>query len=940
MADNIVIRVILSDEASRKLGKVSAEIDDLGDSAADSSRDVDVLNRRLKKTGDDSKKTKKEVGGLTQFFGKLNTNVKGLGYVLKAAKIPAILGAFKMAIPAVGALTAGLGALIGTLGPLSGAAAAIPALGIGLLSVIGVTKMATKGIGDAVQSLTKSGATAEEVAAAMKGLSPPARQLAKNLAALKPEWDALGRGVAEATLPGFNDGLRNASKLLPVLKGPLQDLGATIGDVARQGGLMISSGPWRKDIQTLMGRNRKLVEASGGALLRIVDALRNVMVAAKPFTDALTVWIDQFGRFVQRSSEAGRSTGSLTSFFQKTVDTMRTWGHILRDVSMALFNILKIGGGGLGKSMVGSMEKITAQFRAWTESEGGIARITGWFDRSRPILSEMGALVVAVGQAMGRIGKSGEEGVVPFLKSLREDALPAIEALITGIDTEKMGVAISQLAEAFAKFTNFASFQPLIDGLSLVAVILNTLLDTLDAPGFHQAATAFIGAGLALKTLQVAAKYSGLTALSKQFTDADSMGRRFAAGIRGAEEGQKGFASAIGRATTKLGSLAKKGLSGAAHAAGDLTKAIGRTIGKMVVLAAKTVIATAKMVAHGAVLVATKAKQVAVAVATGAWTAAQWLLNVALNANPIGLIILAIAGLVAGLVYAYQNSETFRNIVTGAFDAVKGAASAVWNWISTNWPLLLAILTGPIGLAVLAIVRNWDKIKNGASAVWNWVSDQFNKLVGFISRLPGRVWSGIERIMGFFTRLKNWVVKMVDRMLGPLDEIVGKIGGLAGGVGGFVGQGISLIAGDTTRPRAASSGNLANTMATHAAVSAATPGRQQISNVAVGGFRGSDHHRGKAVDVVGPNLNTYVRKAKEAGGYAAIHGSGQRRHAHAAYGDTVRTRAPRGSGGGSGATLSINGPLIGQVVADSELDVERAIKRGLDKWVNERLERR
>jgi len=49
--------------------------------------------------------------------------------------------------------------------------------------------------------------------------------------------------------------------------------------------------------------------------------------------------------------------------------------------------------------------------------------------------------------------------------------------------------------------------------------------------------------------------------------------------------------------------------------------------------------------------------------ATKARTAAQWLLNVALDANPIGLIIVAVAALAAGFVYAYEHSETFRRIV-------------------------------------------------------------------------------------------------------------------------------------------------------------------------------------------------------------------------------------------------------------------------------------
>jgi hypothetical protein len=59
--------------------------------------------------------------------------------------------------------------------------------------------------------------------------------------------------------------------------------------------------------------------------------------------------------------------------------------------------------------------------------------------------------------------------------------------------------------------------------------------------------------------------------------------------------------------------------------------------------------------------------------AVGLMRAAQLQLNIAMTANPIGLVIALIAGLVAGLVIAYKRSETFRDIVNGALAAVKGA---------------------------------------------------------------------------------------------------------------------------------------------------------------------------------------------------------------------------------------------------------------------------
>lgn len=73
-------------------------------------------------------------------------------------------------------------------------------------------------------------------------------------------------------------------------------------------------------------------------------------------------------------------------------------------------------------------------------------------------------------------------------------------------------------------------------------------------------------------------------------------------------------------------------------------------------------------------------------------------LSSTLMTPPMGIILL-IAGLVAALVLAYQKSETFRDIVKGAFDVVKGAAIAVWDFIK-DLPDKLMSIAGAIKDAV------------------------------------------------------------------------------------------------------------------------------------------------------------------------------------------------------------------------------------------------
>lgn len=131
-------------------------------------------------------------------------------------------------------------------------------------------------------------------------------------------------------------------------------------------------------------------------------------------------------------------------------------------------------------------------------------------------------------------------------------------------------------------------------------------------------------------------------------------------------------------------------------------------------------IAAAVLVVKGAMMAWAAAQAIWTGVTVTA-TAVQWLWNAAMMANPIGLIILAVIALVAGIVLLWQHSETFRAIVSGSFEFVWGVIKAVWNWVKDNWRLLLTILTGPIGLAVGLITRYWGEIKGGAVAVFDWI---------------------------------------------------------------------------------------------------------------------------------------------------------------------------------------------------------------------------
>lgn len=175
---------------------------------------------------------------------------------------------------------------------------------------------------------------------------------------------------------------------------------------------------------------------------------------------------------------------------------------------------------------------------------------------------------------------------------------------------------------------------------------------------------------------------------------------------------------------------------------------------------------TAAWVAQKSVLVASR-------VATGAYTAAQWLLNAALNANPISLIVVAIAALVAALVLAYNKSETFRGIIEAAWSGIQSVIGVVVDWFQTYLlPVFEAVWEG-IKIAFWVVVtaiavyieafkavlqgiadfiltyvwpyiqQAWDGIKAGAQVLWGYMQQAWDGIKSAIQTVSDWVSSYI-----------------------------------------------------------------------------------------------------------------------------------------------------------------------------------------------------
>lgn len=125
------------------------------------------------------------------------------------------------------------------------------------------------------------------------------------------------------------------------------------------------------------------------------------------------------------------------------------------------------------------------------------------------------------------------------------------------------------------------------------------------------------------------------------------------------------------------------------------------------------------------------------AAATAVWNTVQKLLNGTMMLNPVGLWVAAIAALVVGLIWAYNNVDWFRNAVQIAWDAITTAFTWAWenviqsviNWIGEAWNWLADVF--------VSVWENYlSPVFEGIGTVVAWLWDNiFKPYIGYVTGL-------------------------------------------------------------------------------------------------------------------------------------------------------------------------------------------------------------
>lgn len=163
-----------------------------------------------------------------------------------------------------------------------------------------------------------------------------------------------------------------------------------------------------------------------------------------------------------------------------------------------------------------------------------------------------------------------------------------------------------------------------------------------------------------------------------------------------------------------------------------------------------------------------------------------WLLNAAMAANPIGLVVAAIAGLVTAFVVLWNKSEKFRNFWKGLWEEIKATTEkyigAVVDFFKNAWDKIKAVWGKVTGF----FKSVWDGIKEVFNAVSDWFKEKFNAAVEAIETVFNAIigfFSGIwKSIKAIFAAVVDWFTERFTATVEAIKAVFSVITDFFGGV--------------------------------------------------------------------------------------------------------------------------------------------------------------
>lgn len=629
----------------------------------------------------------------------------------------------------------------------------------GIKSVIGSVKNMNESMKDATN-------TASKMSSVMKGIGSSAIKVGKGLAVAGAAAATAVTALVSKSVGAFAD--------YEQLTGGVETLfgagGRSVEEYAQSVG---------KSVSDVQGKYDSLMSAQNVVLENANKAYMTAGMSANEYMDTVTGFsaslISSLGGDTNKAADYANS--ALVDMF----DNANKMGTNMTDIQNAyqgfakqnytMLDNLKLGYGGTQaemKRLLSDAQKITGQkydissFADITQAIHAIQTqmdITGTTakEASTTISGSWGSLKAAFENTLVSLTTGGKmfdqslDALVDSAKTFGQNVIPAITGALSGVGSLIESLAPVIVAELPSMVSDIlphlvSATKSLVTGLiSQLPALGKAVLDAI--PSIFDGMTDVIGESSVGK---LKGSFEGLkNTITDTFSNIGPMLKDFCEG------GISTFCDAL--------STAMDLASGAISVIEALSPVIGAVAGAIITY-------------KGAVLL-WNAAETAKNVVMGISTAAQWALNVAMTANPIGIVIVAIGALVGAFIVLWNKSEGFRNFWINLWEKVKAIVTSAWEGIKAGFEKI----KNGISAVKEKVSTMWNGVKEKTSELWggvkNVVSEKLNNIKSAYDAngggLKGATFAAIEGVKEYYRTGYDAINQLTG---GKLGEVVNAVG--------------------------------------------------------------------------------------------------------------------------------------------------------------------
>ena len=630
----------------------------------------------------------------------------------------------------------------------------------GIKSVIGSVKNMNESMKDATNSASK-------MSSVMKGIGSSAIKVGKGLAVAGAAAATAVTALVSKSVGAFAD--------YEQLTGGVETLfgagGRSVEEYAQSVG---------KSVSDIQGKYDSLMSAQNVVLENANKAYMTAGMSANEYMDTVT------GFSASLISSLGGDTNKAADYANSALvdmsDNANKMGTDMESIKNAyqgfakqnytMLDNLKLGYGGTQEEMkrlLSDAEKLTGQkydissFADITQAIHAIQTqmdITGTTakEASTTISGSWGSLKAAFENTLVGLTTGGEmfnqsfDALVDSAKTFGQNVIPAITGALSGVGSLIESLAPVIVAELPSMVSDIlphlvSAAKSLVTGLiSQLPALGRAVLDAI--PSIFDGMTDVIGESSVGK---LKGSFEGLkNTITDTFSNIGPMLKDFCEG------GISTFCDAL--------STAMDLASGAISVIEALSPVIGAVAGAIITY-------------KGAVML-WNAAETAKNVVMGISTAAQWALNVAMTANPIGIVIVAIGALVGAFIVLWNKSEGFRNFWINLWEKVKAIVTSAWEGIKAGFEKI----KNGISAVKEKMSTMWNGVKEKTSELWggvkNAVSEKLNNIKSAYDAhgggLKGATFAAIEGVKEYYRTGYDAINQLTGGKLGEVVNAVGE----------------------------------------------------------------------------------------------------------------------------------------------------------------------